>query len=339
MISLYWERNESMKALVLDGPGAPDTLYTTEITQPEPRAGEVRVKVHAVGLNPVDYKLAASGLPGWDYPVVLGLDVAGVIERVGRDVEDWQVGDPVYYHGDLTKCGGYGQYAIAPAHVIAWLPDGLSFVAAAALPCAGFTAYQAVHRKLNVQAGKTILIHGGAGGVGGFAVQLCKLANLNVIATCSRHNFNFVKDLGATEVVDYKGDNVAEAVRKITNGLGVDYILDTVGSENATQSLELLAFNGEIACVAGLPDMQAIEPLAKSISVHEVTLAGAYQSDHRPAQESLAKIGMEFGALASKGLIKPMVEEVIEMEDIPDALIRLSMRHVRGKIVASIIKQ
>jgi NADPH:quinone reductase-like Zn-dependent oxidoreductase len=327
-----------MKALVLDGPGAPDTLYTTEITQPEPRAGEVRVKVHAVGLNPVDYKLAASGFPGWDYPVVLGLDVAGVIDRVGRDVEDWQVGDPVYYHGDLTKSGGYGQYAIAPAHVIAWLPDGLSFVAAAALPCAGFTAYQAVHRKLNVQAGKTILIHGGAGGVGGFAVQLCKLANVNVIATCSRHNFNFVKDLGASEVVDYKGNSVAEAVADITKGRGVDYILDTVGSDNATASLELLAFNGGIACVAGLPDLLAIEPFSKGISVHEVTLGGAYRSEDYAAQESLAKIGMEFGALASKGLIKPMVEETIELEDVPDALIRLSMRHVRGKIVASIIK-
>jgi len=327
-----------MKALVLDGPGAPDTLYTTEITQPEPDAGEVRVKVHAVGLNPVDYKLAATGLPGWDYPVVLGLDVAGVIDRVGKDVEDWQVGDPVYYHGDLTKCGGYGQYAIAPAHVISWLPAGLSYVSAAALPCAGFTAYQAVHRKLNVQAGKTILIHGGAGGVGGFAVQLCKLANLNVIATCSRHNFNFVKDLGAQEVVDYKGNSVAEAVEEITKGRGVDYIIDTVGSENATASLQLLAFNGAIACVAGLPDLQALEPLARGISVHEVTLGGAYRSEDQAAQECLAKIGMEFGALASKGLIKPMVEEVIELEDIPDALIRLSMRHVRGKIVASIIK-
>jgi NADPH2:quinone reductase len=327
-----------MKALVLDGPGAPDTLYTTEITQPEPSAGEVRVKVHAVGLNPVDYKLAASGFPGWDYPVVLGLDVAGVIDRVGHDVEDWQVGDPVYYHGDLTKSGGYGQYAIAPAHVISWLPDGLSYVAAAALPCAGFTAYQAVHRKLNVQAGKTILIHGGAGGVGGFAVQLCKLANVNVIATCSRHNFNFVKDLGASEVVDYKGNSVAEAVNEITKGRGVDYILDTVGSDNATASLELLAFNGGIACVAGLPDLQAIEPFSKGISVHEVTLGGAYRSEDYAAQENLAKIGMEFGALASKGLIKPMVEETIELEDVPDALIRLSMRHVRGKIVASIIK-
>jgi NADPH:quinone reductase-like Zn-dependent oxidoreductase len=325
-----------MKALVLDKPGAPDTLYATEVTQPEPGPGEVRVKVHAVGLNPVDYQLAQSGYPGWDYPMVLGLDVAGVIDRIGADVEDWQVGDPVYYHGDITKCGGYGQYAIAPAHVVSWLPDGLSYTAAAALPCAGFTAYQAIHRKLGVQAGKTILIHGGAGGVGGFAIQLCKLASLKIIATCSRHNINYVKDLGASEVIDYQGSEVAGAVQQITNGRGVDYVLDTVSSENATNSLDLLAFNGAIACVAGLPDIAAIKPLMKSISIHEVTLGGAYLSRDHGAQENLAKIGMEFGLLASKGLIKPMVEEVVSLEDVPDALVRLSMRHVRGKIVASI---
>lgn len=326
-----------MKALVLDKPGTPETLYTTEITQPEPGPDEVRVKVHAVGLNPFDYKLAASGFPGWDYPMVLGFDVAGVIDRVGSDVEEWQVGDPVYYHGDFTKQGGLGQYAIASSHIISWLPDGLSFNAAAALPCAGFTAYQALHRKLHVQSGRTILIHGGAGGVGGFAIQLCKLASVKVITTCSKHNAKFVRDLGAGEVIDYQSENVADSVLEITNGRGVDYILDTVSSESATNSLSMLAFNGAIACVAGLPDITTVPPFEKGLSVHEVALGGAFLSDDRVAQEDLAKIGIEFGGLASKGLIKPMVEEVIPLEDVPDALVRLSMRHVRGKIVVAIV--
>jgi NADPH:quinone reductase-like Zn-dependent oxidoreductase len=326
-----------MKALVLDKPGTPESLYTTEITQPEPGPGEVRVRVHAVGLNPFDYKLAASGFPGWDYPMILGLDVAGVIDRVGKGVDDWEVGDPVYYHGDYTKPGGFGQYAIAPTHVLAWLPDGLSYNAAAALPCAGFTAYQALHKKLHVQAGRTILIHGGAGGVGGFAVQLAKLANLKVIATCSKHNFNFVRDLGATEMIDYQKENVADSVREITGGRGVDYIVDTIGSKSATESLEMLAFNGQIACLAGLPDITAIPPFERGFSVHEVTLGGAYLSEDKQAQEELAKIGIEFGNLASKGLIKPMLEEVVSLEEVPDALVRLSMRHVRGKIVAAVV--
>jgi NADPH:quinone reductase-like Zn-dependent oxidoreductase len=325
-----------MKALVLDKPGTPETLYPSDVEQPKPGPEEVRVKVHAVGLNPVDYKLAASGFPGWSYPVILGLDVAGVIDAVGPGVEEWQPGDPVYYHGDMTKPGGYGQYAIITTKTLAWLPDGLSYTDAAALPCAGFTAYQAIHRKLQVKPGKWILVQGGAGGVGGFAVQLAKAAGLQVIATCSRHNTNFVKDLGATEIIDYQKEDVEAAVREITGGRGVDYIVDTVSSESATKGLNMLAFHGAIACVAGLPDITTVEPNEKAFSVHEVSLGGAYVTGDEQALEDLARIGMEFGALAAKGVVKPMVEETVALEDIPDALVRLSMRHVRGKIVAKI---
>jgi NADPH2:quinone reductase len=325
-----------MKALVLDKPGTPESLYPTDVEQPKPRAGEVRVKVYAVGLNPVDYKLAASGFPGWDYPMILGLDVAGVIDAVGPGVDEWQPGDPVYYHGDSSKQGGYSQYAIVTTRTLAWLPDGLSYTDAAALPCAGFTAYQALHRKLHVQKDKTILVIGGAGGVGGFGVQLAKIAGLKIIATCSRHNINFVKDLGASEVIDYQTEDVAHCVREITNERGVDYILDTVGSDSATAALEMLAFNGAIACVAGLPDMSKVSPFEKGLSVHEVALGGAYLCGDDSALDELARVGMEFGALAAKGQIRPMVEEVVTLEDIPDALVRLSMRHVRGKIVAKI---
>lgn len=140
-----------MKALVLDKPGTPESLYPTDLEQPKPGPGEVCVKVHAVGLNPVDYKLAASGFPGWDYPMILGVDVAGVIDSVGKGVDEWQPGDPVYYLSDLSKPGGYSQYAIITTRTLAWLPEGLSYTDAAALPCAGFTAYQALHRKIHVQ--------------------------------------------------------------------------------------------------------------------------------------------------------------------------------------------
>ncbi len=330
-----WGLELVMKALVLDRPGTPDSLYATEVDQPKPGPGEVRVRVHAVGLNPIDYKLAATGLPTWKYPFILGLDVAGVVDACGPDVDEWQEGDPVYYHGDLSRRGGYGQYAIAKANAISWLPEGLTYVEAAALPCAGFSAYQALHRKLKVQAGKTILIHGGAGGVGGFSVQLARLAGLKIIGTCSRHNAKFVKDLGAEYVIDYQAENVAERVEAITNGRGVDYIVDTVSSENATASLSMLALNGSIACVAGLPDLSQA-PFQKGISVHEVALGGAYKSEDESALEELARIGIEFGALAAKGSIRPMVEETVSLEEIPDALVRLSMRHVRGKIVANV---
>ncbi len=180
------------------------------------------------------------------------------------------------------------------------------------------------------------MIHGGAGGVGGFSVQLARLAGLKIISTCSRHNAKFVKDLGAEHVIDYQAENVADKVKLITEGKGVDYIIDTVSSENATASLAMLALNGSIACVAGLPDLSQLEELKKAISIHEVNLGSAYLSEDKSALEELARIGIEFGALAAKGQIKPMVEETVSLEEIPDALIRLSMRHVRGKIVANV---
>jgi NADPH:quinone reductase-like Zn-dependent oxidoreductase len=325
-----------MKALVLDRPGTPETIYPSDVEKPHPKAGEVRVRVHAVGLNPVDYKLAATGFPGWRYPVILGMDVAGVVDAVGKEVEDWQVGDPVYFLGDIARPGGgFSQYTTITAKTLAWLPDGLNYTEAAALPCAGFTAYQAMHRKLRVQPERSILVIGGAGGVGGFAVQLAKLAGLNTIATCSRHNSKFVHDLGADHVIDYQVEDVAKRVNDISKGRGVDYILDTVGPESATAALKMLAFNGAIACIAGMPDITTVAPHT-GLSVHEVAIAGAYTSGDEVALEDLARMGMELGALAAKKQIRPMVEEVVTFEDIPDALVRLSMRHVRGKLVANI---
>src|SRR4051794_12288596 len=125
-----------MKALVLDRPGPPETLRLAEMPTPEPGPGEMRIRVHAVGLNPVDYKLAAWGPAAWTYPHILGLDVAGVVDALGPQVTGWSPGDAVYYHGNLAKHGGYAEETVVPAHVVAPLPRGLSFAQAAALPCA-----------------------------------------------------------------------------------------------------------------------------------------------------------------------------------------------------------
>ncbi len=154
------------------------------------------------------------------------------------------LGDRVYYHGNLTKKGGFAQYALTTAHTISKLPDSISFEEAAALPCAGFTAYQALHRKLNVKPNCSILIHGGAGGVGGFAIQLAKLKGLTVITTASKSNHDYVKQLGANYTIDYNHESVKDEISNITNGNGVDYVLDTVNGSNATNSLALMGFNG-----------------------------------------------------------------------------------------------
>jgi NADPH:quinone reductase len=131
-----------MKAMVLDRLGEPETLRVMDLPKPEPGPGEIRVRVQAVGLNPADYKLAADGHPDWNYPFVLGLDVAGIVDALGEGVTEWSIGDRVFYHGDLSKPGGYAEYAITTSHTSARIPEGVSFTEAAALPCAGMTAYQ-----------------------------------------------------------------------------------------------------------------------------------------------------------------------------------------------------
>lgn len=326
-----------MKAILLNKPGYPEALYLKETRKPIPKNGEILVKVHSAGLNPVDYKIAAAGHPSWIYPFVLGLDVSGIIEEIGEDVTQWKIGDKVFYHGDLSKQGGFAEYAVTTAHTASKLPEALSFVEAAALPCAGLTAYQALYRKINIQNMKSILVHGGAGGVGGFAIQLAKLNGLQVITTCSKSNNDWVKKLGADYALDYKNENINERINEITNGRGVDVVLNTISGESAYMDIENLAFNGHLICIIDLPDISQINIWEKAFSVHTVALGGAHGSGDFIAQKDLAQMAEELGTLVAERKINPMVEQVISLEDIPAFLKKLSERHVKGKIVAKLI--
>jgi NADPH:quinone reductase len=325
-----------MKAIVLDGPGSPEVLHLAEAEKPVPKRGEIRIQVHSVGLNPVDYKIAAVGHPNWQYPFILGLDVAGVVDAVGEKAEKWKEGDLVYYHGDLSKPGGFAEYAITTAHTAAPLPPGLSFEKAAALPCAGLTAYQALFRKVNINTINSVLIHGGAGGVGGFAIQLAALHDIDIITTCSQSNFEWVEKLGAKFIIDYNNENISERISEITKGRGVDVIINTISAESANRDIDNLSYNGHLICVADLPDMSCINFHKRSISIHTIALGGAHTSGDIIAQRDLSKMGEEFGSLASEKKINPMLEEVISLQDIPWALQKLSERHVRGKIVVKL---
>jgi len=323
-----------MKALVLKKPGAPDTLILQEHSLPSPGPDEVRVKVMAVGLNPVDYKTAEWGWQSWLWPHILGLDVAGSIEAVGSEVKSWKPGDRVFYHGDLSKPGGYAEFAVAPAHILAKIPSEVRFENAAAIPCAGFTAWQILSRKIPVKPDQTLLVHGGAGGVGGFAVQMGRYLGLKVLTTCSAANFSAVKKLGADHLIDYTSEDVSALVNEITNGRGVDIVINTIDSDSATQDLKRVAFGGHLACVAGFPDFSKIEPFTRAISIHESALGGAHLSGDRTAKADLARMGKELIELVREEKLSPMLTKVISLEEIPKALISLSQRHVRGKIVA-----
>lgn len=324
-----------MKALLLDRVGPVKDLRVGEVPVPEPGDGEIRVKVNAVSLNPVDYKLAGRGHADWSWPHVLGLDVAGVVDAVGAGVDQWSVGDRVFYHGDLSKPGGYAEYAITTAHTTARIPDGVSFRDAAAIPCAGLTAYEAVVRRLNVQPDHIVWMQGGAGGVGGFGIQICTNIGATVITTASGRNTEFVTSLGADHAIDYTSEDVVARIMEITDGRGVDRVLSAVDVTTSDQAIQVLAFRGGVACVASLPTFNE-STFADAHSVHQVAYGGAHTSTNRAAQVDLAKMAEEMIATVAAGKIDPMVEQVIGLDDIPDGLAQLETRHVRGKIVAEL---
>jgi NADPH:quinone reductase-like Zn-dependent oxidoreductase len=325
-----------MKALLLSKPGPVSSLRISDIPIPEPGANEIRVKVHAVSLNPVDYKLAGRGNDNWTYPHILGLDVAGTVDAIGSDAVQWQTGDRVFYHGDLSKSGGYAEYAITTAHTTAKIPDNVSFAEAAAIPCAGLTAYEAVVRRLDVQPEHTVWMQGGAGGVGGFAVQLCKHIGATVITTASGRNHEFVKSLGADHVIDYNTEHVVNTIMSITNDRGIDRVLGAVDVNTANEGTEVLKFRGGIACVAGMPTITDTTFVGAK-SIHNIAYGGAHASTNRTAQLDLAKMATEMIALVADKKIDPMIEQTISMEEIPEGLAQLEGRHVKGKIVAEFV--
>ena len=267
---------------------------------------------------------------------MLGLDVAGSVDAIGSDVVQWRIGDRVFYHGDLTKPGGYAEYAITTAHTTAKIPDNVSFTEAAAIPCAGLTAYEAVIRRLDVQPEHTVWMQGGAGGVGGFAVQISKNIGATVITTASGRNHEFVKSLGADHVIDYRTEHVVNTIMSITNGRGVDRVLGAVDVNTANEGVEVLKFRGGIACVAGMPTITDTT-FAGAKSIHNIAYGGAHTSTNRSAQFDLANMASEMIALVSDKKIDPMIEQTITMEEIPEGLAQLEGRHVKGKIVAEYV--
>ena len=190
-------------------------LQLSDMPKPQPAADQVLIAVRAVGLNPADYKLAQVSDDSWGYPHILGLDLAGEITEVGSDVEDFGVGERVCAHIDLAGQGCFAEYATAPTYCVAHIPEKVSFEEAAGMMSTGITAYQVIHRKVNLANRKTALIHAGSGGVGSMAVQLAKEAGLTVYTTVPGNAKDFVRELGADVAIDFETENFVEEINKL----------------------------------------------------------------------------------------------------------------------------
>lgn len=298
-----------MKAYVIAKPAdTVNDIQVIDIPIPEPDEGKVLIRIRYASLNPVDYKLIANKPHFWQYPYILGLDCCGEIIKIGVGCSRFQIGDKVAVHGNLTYGGALAEYVVHPEHVLFKVPDSFDLRLAAALPCAGLTAYQALVRKMNIQSGRTILIQAGSGGVGSFAILIAKAFGLKVISSCSIHNVDYVKSLGADVVIDYKNQHIYAEIRKLYPA-GVDYILETTNKANLQQDLAILAFNGQISSVVGILDSSRITEFKTGFGFHEVALGGAYLSKHYQSQQDLACMGSELIDLLKSSSIFPDIHK------------------------------
>jgi NADPH2:quinone reductase len=306
--------------------GGPEVLERQQVPKPEPGPNEVLVRIVAAATNPVDAKLRADGTwAGFTPPVILGYDASGVIEQVGLGVADLTVGDAVYYMAEIfgNPSGTYAEYNVAPASIVAKKPPSLSFVKAAAVPLAGGTAWEAIVRRLQVTPGETVLIHGGAGGVGSFAVQIAKAAGARVLATAGPTNQKTLHELGADVAIDYRAEDVFDVARRETNGAGVDAVFDTVGGDLIARSLPATRPFGRFACV--LTPEGSLTPLY----VRNQTLHGIFVTRERARLDAMTR-------LIEQKALRPLVETVLPLEQVAKAHERLDSGHGRGKIVLTV---
>ena len=313
-----------MRAMVIPRFGGPHLFEERDVERPQAGPGEVLVRVIAAGTNPVDAKLrAAGGSRGLEAPVILGADVSGIVEEAGPGVTDLAPGDEVYYTPEVfgrNANGAYAEYNVAQAEIVARKPASLSHEEAAAVPLAGGTAYEAIVRRLGVQVGETVLIHGGAGGVGSFAVQIANSAGARVLATAGPDNQELLDELGADVTIDYTQQDVAEVALDNTGGSGVDAVLDTVGGETVVNSIPATRPFGRLATILGAQG--DLTPLyQKNQTLHGVLLA-----------RERARL-REMTKLIERGQMRPVVDQVLDLREVGRAHERLDSGHGRGKIV------
>jgi len=311
------DEKPTMKAVVAHEYGAPEVLKFEEVPRPEPKENEALVRVIASSVNPAD-PLTLSGKYaqafGTHLPLIPGYDIAGIVEKTGSNVTKFKVGDAVY--GYPTFGGGWADYVIIKEWEVAPKPKSLNFVESASVPMGALTAWQALVDVAQLQSGQTVLVHGGSGGVGSFAVQIAKARGARVIATASTANQDLLKQLGADVAVDYTKTRFEDVAKN------VDAVLDPVGKETLARSYGAVKKGGIVMCLVALHDRAELQKRG----IH-----GAAISVH-PDAADLAEIAR----LIDAGKIKPIVTEVLPLSQAVAAQRQAATHHTRGKIVLRI---
>ena len=306
-----------MKAVVAHEYGAPEVLKFEEVPRQEPNEDEALVRVIASSVNPAD-PLTLSGKYAREFgthlPLIPGYDIAGVVEKTGANVAKLKVGDAVY--GYPTFGGGWAEYITVKEWEVAAKPKSLNFVESAAVPMGALTSWQALVDVAKLQPGQTVLIHGGSGGVGSFAIQIAKARGARVIATASTANQDLLKQLGADVAVDYTKTKFEDVAKD------VDAVLDPVGKETLARSYGVVKKGGIVMSLVARPDPAEIKKRG---------IRGAGISVH-PDAEDLAEIAQ----LIDAGKIKPIVTQVLPLSEAIAAQQQAATHHTRGKVVLRI---
>jgi len=294
--------------------------------QPEPSHGpdEVLVAVRACALNPVDYKLRRAGaLLGFEAPLVTGYDVSGEVVEAGELVTDLRPGDEVFYAADPRGSGGaLAELHTARAATVARKPAGLSHEEAAALPVGGCTAWEALIDRAGLRPGEVVLVHG-AGGVGALALQIACAAGAHVLVSCGRAMLERVVELGAARAVSYADGDFTEMVREETGARGVDVVLDTAGGDLIARSVTATAPHGRCVAIADAKgDLSAA--FERNLTLHFVAL--------EPQRRRLEAIR----SLVERGLLRPLVEQVVALEQVADGQALLERGGLTGKVVVRV---
>lgn len=315
-----------MKAMVIESFGDVEKLHFEEIPTPQPADNEVQIQILYTGVNPVDWKIREGYLKNrlpHEFPIILGWDAAGIVTAIGKNVRKFKKSDEVfaYCRKPTVKWGTYAEYTCFDADNVAIKPKNISFAQAAGVPLAGLTAWQALFDFAKLKKGETILIHAGAGGVGGLAIEFAKNAGATVITTASTENHPYVKKLGAAHAIDYRKNNFVKEVKKLAPQ-GVDVVLDTVGGDTLRQSLDLLKPQGRIVSI-----VEQLDP--KIAQEKNVRFGFVFVSPNGQQLKQIADL------IEQNKVVAPNIEE-LPLSDAKKAQELSKKGHTKGKIVLKV---
>jgi NADPH:quinone reductase-like Zn-dependent oxidoreductase len=305
-----------MKAVRIHSYGGPDVLQYEAAPRPKPGKGEVLIRVHAAGVNPIDWKVRAGYMKDFiphSFPLILGWDVSGVIEELGPNVSRFKKNDEVYSLLDHTRNGAYAEYIVVRESEVALKPSTLHHIRAAAVPLSTLTAWQALFDTAELQPEQRVLIHGAAGGVGHFAVQLAKWEGAHVIGTASAKNHKMLYKLDADELIDYTTQRFEDITRNI------DVVLDTIGSDTQERSWKVLKKGGILVSIVLPPS----EEMAKAVGARGAMVQS------RPDGDKLAEIAK----IIDSGNLAPVINRILPLSEARRAHELSQSGHSRGKMV------